>query len=323
MLDSMQPTIFIGSSKEGLDIAKIVESNLSHIGKVTLWTDIFDLNKSNFDNLTSQLAFFDYAILIATSDDVTVSRKKQSMSPRDNVIFEYGLFTGGIGASRTILMIEEGAKLPSDLFGITLSYMPSKKGDDFDEKLKAKTDSIISHIQSKEDTFDLGFLPSTTLAYGYFSNFIERTVQRLLEDKNDKKQFALEDGSTFEINDLNVTILIPNDLSDDMFKKVSAKRLRDGWQKMKVEPKNIRDYDFSIDVSKAEHGHLHLVDIPLTLNALNRSIELYSKKEHIGKSTKENLLEYREIRNFTKTLQYLVGKSSLTKGIVEIEVIDI
>ena len=68
---------------------------------------------------------------------------------------------------------------------------------------------------------------------------------------------------------------------------------------------------------------MHLVDIPLTLNALNRAIELYSKKEHIGKSTKENLLEYREIRNFTKTLEYLVSKSSLTKGIVDIEVVDI
>lgn len=323
MLDKMQPTIFIGSSKEGLDIAKIVELNLNNIGKVTLWTDIFDLSRSNFDNLTSQLAFFDFAILIATCDDVTVSRKKQSMSPRDNVIFEHGLFTGGIGPSRTFLIIEEGAKLPSDLLGITLPYVSSRNADDFQEKLQHKTNSIITHIQSKEKTFDLGFLPSTALAYGYFSNFIERTVERLLEDKNDKKQFLLEDGSTFKIEELKVTILIPDDLSDDMFKKVSSKRLRDGWQKMKVEPKHIRDYDFSIDISKTEHGHLHLVDIPLTLNALNKSIELYSKKEHIGKSTKENLLEYREIRNFTKTLQYLISKSSLTKGIVEIDIVDI
>jgi len=323
MSDKMQPTIFIGSSKEGLDIAKIVESNLKQIGKVTLWTGIFDLNKSNFDNLVSQLAFFDYAILIATSDDVTVSRNKKSMSPRDNVIFEYGLFTGGIGASRSFLVIEERAKLPSDLFGITLPYISKKGADDFHDSLRRQTDSIISHIQSKEETFNLGYLPSTALAYGYFSNFIERTVERLLEDKFEKKQFFLQDGSSFTIEEVKVTVLIPNDLSDDMFNKVSAKRLRDGWQKMKVEPKNIRDYDFSIDISKVEHGHLHLVDIPLTLNALNKSIELYSKKEHIGKSVKENLLEYREIRNFTKTLEYLVRKSSLTKGIVEIEVVDI
>lgn len=323
MLDSMQPTIFIGSSMEGLDIAKIVEFNLSHIGKVTLWTGIFDLNKSNFDNLTSQLAFFDYAILIATRDDVTVSRKKQSMSPRDNVIFEYGLFTGGIGSSRTFLVIEDGAKLPSDLFGITLSYISPGYLDNFHDSLRAKTENIISHIQSKEETFDLGFLPSTALAYGYFSNFIERTVERLLEDKHDKKQFFLEDGNSFKIKELKVTVLIPDDLSDDMFKKVSAKRLRDGWQRMKVDPKNVRDYDFSIDVSKVENGELHLVDIPFTLNALNKSIELYSKKEHIGKSVKENLLEYREIRNFTKTLQYLINKSSLTKGIVKIEIVNI
>lgn len=323
MSDKMQPTIFIGSSKEGLDIAKIIESNLKQIGKVTLWTGIFDLNKSNFDNLVSQLAFFDYAILIATSDDVTVSRNKKSMSPRDNVIFEYGLFTGGIGASKSFLVIEEGAKLPSDLFGITLPYISKNGGVDFHDRLRTQTDSIISHIQSKEETCNLGYLPSTALAYGYFSNFIERTVERLLEDKFEKKQFFLQDGSSFTIEEVRVTVLIPNDLSDDMFNKVSAKRLRDGWQKMKVEPKNIRDYDFSIDISQVEHRHLHLVDIPLTLNALNKAIELYSKKEHIGKSIKENLLEYREIRSFTKTLEYLVRKSSLTKGIVEIEVVDI
>src|SRR5690606_11645167 len=157
MLDSMKPTIFIGSSKEGLGIARTVESHLKDIGKVTVWTNLFDLGKSNFDNLISQLAFFDYAILIATSDDVTISRKKQSMSPRDNVIFEYGLFTGGIGSSRTFLVIEDGAKLPSDLFGITLSYISSGGLDNFQDSLRAKTENIISHIQNKEETFDLGF----------------------------------------------------------------------------------------------------------------------------------------------------------------------
>lgn len=323
MSDNFKPTIFIGSSKEGFDVAKLVESNLKDIGKITVWPKIFDLNKTTFENLTSQLSFYDYAILIATGDDVTISRKKKLMSPRDNIIFEYGLYTGGIGASRTFLIVEENNKLPSDLTGITLPYIPSPNSTDFIERLKDNTDKIIMHIQNKEGTFDLSFLPSTALAYGYFTNFIERTVERLLEDKNDKKEFFLEDGTAFSIKDIKVTILIPNDLSNDMFKKVAARRLRNGWQKMKVQPKSIRDYDFSIDISKAENGVLHLVDIPLTLNALNKSIELYSKKEHIGKSVKENLLEYREISNFTRTLQFLISKSSLTNGIVEIEIIDI
>ncbi|MFD2968705.1 STING domain-containing protein [Sphingobacterium bambusae] len=323
MLDNVLPTIFIGSSKEGLTIANEMARILGSTGKITVWTNLFDLNKSSFDNLTSQLSFFDYAVLIASTDDVTLSRGRKTMSPRDNVIFEYGLFTGGIGSSRTFLVLQESSKLPSDLLGITLPRIPLIQSPDFGIKLNESCELIKQHIESKEATFDLGFLPSTTLAFGYFSNFIERTVERLLEDKSEKKDFFLQNATRFNISDLKVTILIPNDLSDDMFKKVSAKRLRDGWQKLKVEPKSVRDYDFSIDVSKVDDGLLHLVDIPLTLNALNKSIELYSKKEHIGKTVKENLLEYREIRNFARTLQYLICRSALCNGIVDIEIVNI
>lgn len=76
-------------------------------------------------------------------------------------------------------------------------------------------------------------------------------------------------------------------------------------------------------LQKQVMGELHLLDVPLTLNALNKAIKLYSKVEHIGKSAKESLLEQREIKNFKHTLEYLISESSLTKGIVEIEVVDI
>ncbi|MCT1526048.1 nucleotide-binding protein, partial [Sphingobacterium hotanense] len=259
----------------------------------------------------------------ATADDITKSRLETSKSPRDNVIFEYGLFTGGIGSSRTFLVMEEGTKLPSDLNGITLPFILKHGDEGYEQSYKDNLAKIQRHIKSKEGTYDLGYLPSTALAYGYFTNFVERTVQRLLEDRKDQKVFILDNNEEFLIKELKVTILIPDDLSDNMFNKVRAKRLLYGWQKMKVDPKEIRDYDFSIDVSKVEDGILHLVDIPLTLNALNKSIELYSKKEHIGKSNKESLLEYREITNFFRTLEYLVQSNSLTKQIVELEIVNI
>lgn len=318
-----KPTIFIGSSKEGLSIAKALELQLEGIAQINMWTDIFDLNKSNFDNLVSQIAFFDYAILVATGDDTVVSRKQKSKGARDNVIFEFGLFTGGLGSSKVFYVMQKDTKIPSDLGGITLPFIPELDSPDFNSAIESTSDKIKRHIAEKEKTFDLGFLPSTALAYGYFTNFVERTVERLLEDKLEGKEFSLLDGTKFKMTSLLVTILIPNDLRDDMFKKVSAKRLKDGWQKMKVDPKHVRDYDFSIDVSKSSSGELHLVDIPLTLNALNKAIELYSKKEHIGKSTKETLLEYREIRNFKRSLEYLIQGSAMTRGIVNIEIVDI
>lgn len=318
-----KPTIFIGSSKEGLRVAKALENKLKGIGEIQIWTDIFQLNKSNFDNLASQIAFFDYAILIATGDDITESRENFNFSPRDNVVFEFGLFSGGLGSSRVFFVVEEDIKVPSDLNGITLPFIPGFAHPDFKKKINNISKQINQHIANKENTFDLGFLPSTALAYGYFVNFVERTVERLLEDKAEGKEFELSNGTKFKISSLKVTLLIPNDLRDNMFQKVKAKRLKSGWHKLKVDPKDVRDYDFSIDVDKTTIGELHLLDIPLTLNALNKSIELYSKVEHIGKSVREALLEQREIRNFARTLEYLISTSSIARDIVEIEIVDI
>jgi hypothetical protein len=319
----IKPTIFIGSSKEGLKIATALKEKLERIAEIEVWTDIFELNKSNFDNLTSQIAVFDYAILIASGDDTIVSRRQKSLSPRDNILFEFGLFVGGLGASRVFYLPEKDSKLPSDLLGITLPFIPKFNSMEFNHELDKVVSKIEDHISQKEQTFDLGFLPSTALAYGYFINFIEKTVERLLEDKVEKKEFLLENGSKFKIETLKFTVLIPDDLSDDMFKKVSAKRLKDGWHKLKVAPRHIRDYDFSIDVSKAANGELSIVDIPFTLNALNAAVELYFKKAHLGKTRKEKLLEYREIRNFKKTLDYFISKSSIAKGIVTTEIVNI
>ncbi|SDG37416.1 STING domain-containing protein [Mucilaginibacter sp. P25] len=319
-----KPHVFIGSSKEGLYIAEALKERLNDLVEITIWTNAFDNVKSNFSNLTSKIALYDYAVIIATADDTIVSRKKSSKGARDNVLFEFGLFTGGLGASRAIYILEKGSKIPTDLLGVTFPFLSSQGDVDFIASVDNCAESIREHIKSKEDTFDLGFLPSTALAYGYFKNFVEKTVKRLLEDKRDKKEFALKNGDVFFIKALTFTILIPDDLSDDMFNKVAGKRLKSGWVKLQVAPQDdIRDYDFSVDISKAEHGEMHLVDIPYTLNALNMAIDLYSAKEHLGKNTREQVLEYREIRNFKRTLEYLIKKSAICKDIVKIEIVDV
>ena len=46
-------------------------------------------------------------------------------SPRDNVVFEAGLFGGALGIRRTFILHADGAKLPSDLLGLTaIRYDP-------------------------------------------------------------------------------------------------------------------------------------------------------------------------------------------------------
>jgi predicted nucleotide-binding protein len=60
-----------------------------------------------------------------TADDMTVSRGLRKKTPRDNVVFELGLFMGAIGRDRTFIVSprKNDLKLPTDLLGVThLSY---------------------------------------------------------------------------------------------------------------------------------------------------------------------------------------------------------
>jgi hypothetical protein len=77
--------------------------------------------------LTEQVDKADFAILVMTPDDITESRGQENVSPRDNVVFELGLFTGKLGIERCYCVHPDvpGLKFPSDLLGIsTARYRP-------------------------------------------------------------------------------------------------------------------------------------------------------------------------------------------------------
>ena len=70
----------------------------------------------------------DFAVLLLSPDDKVISRDTTSDAPRDNIVFELGLFMGALGHSRTFLVYPHGIdiKIPTDLAGITpLTYEPS------------------------------------------------------------------------------------------------------------------------------------------------------------------------------------------------------
>lgn len=116
-----RPFIFVGSSSEGLPIAKAMQAGLAGFADVTLWTQgIFEPSFSYLESLTKALDTADFAVLVLTKDDVLLTRGVQADSPRDNVIFELGLFIGRLGRYRCFFIFERSdpPKLPSDLLGI-------------------------------------------------------------------------------------------------------------------------------------------------------------------------------------------------------------
>jgi predicted nucleotide-binding protein len=65
---------------------------------------------------------------VFAQDDWTTTDASQSgeASPRDNVVFEAGLFGGALGIRRTFILHAHGSKLPSDLLGLTsVRYDPA------------------------------------------------------------------------------------------------------------------------------------------------------------------------------------------------------
>jgi CRP/FNR family cyclic AMP-dependent transcriptional regulator len=93
-----------------------------------LWTDdVFKVSNYALEDLEREIDQADFAVAIAHPDDHTKSRGQKWPAPRDNVIFELGLFMGRLGRQRAILMEprDEGIKLPSDLAGVhTIMYSP-------------------------------------------------------------------------------------------------------------------------------------------------------------------------------------------------------
>src|SRR5687767_13559681 len=117
-----KPFVFIGSSSEGLETAKGAQANLEYSCESQIWSQgLFGLSSGTLETLVRSLDKFDFAILVLTEDDITISRDQEQKSPRDNVIFELGLFIGGLGLDRTFIVVDRKAKLklPSDLGGIT------------------------------------------------------------------------------------------------------------------------------------------------------------------------------------------------------------
>lgn len=123
------PNIFICSSSENVAVAKAIQNGLKPFQcTVRVWTDgVFRPMQYTLEDLEREVLESDFAIAVVADDDVVRSRKSQSVAPRDNVVFELGLFMGQLGRKRTFMVMPRAKKLklPSDLFGLNpIKYDP-------------------------------------------------------------------------------------------------------------------------------------------------------------------------------------------------------
>lgn len=121
-----QPQTFIGSSSEGLVVAQAIRANLPKEANCRIWSEgIFVPGRTYIETLEKTLDEMDFAILVATPDDLLTKRDLAGFTMRDNVLFELGLFMAKLGRGRTYLVTckDKPIHIPSDLLGlITVTY---------------------------------------------------------------------------------------------------------------------------------------------------------------------------------------------------------
>ena len=119
-----KPRIFLGSSGQQAKLLEALTRGLEDVARVEPWTTSFNPGTTTLDRLVELSKEVDFAAFVFARDDWTSSSASPSSeagqaSPRDNVVFEAGLFGGVLGMRRTFILHSNGAKLPTDLLGLT------------------------------------------------------------------------------------------------------------------------------------------------------------------------------------------------------------
>jgi hypothetical protein len=122
----MKPRIFLGSSGKQEKLLEALTRGLEDVADVEPWTTVFNPGTSTLERLVELTREVDFAAFVFAQDDWTTESPSESVasgagqaSPRDNVVFEAGLFGGALGMHRTFILHANGAKLPTDLLGLT------------------------------------------------------------------------------------------------------------------------------------------------------------------------------------------------------------
>src|SRR6187455_1523601 len=125
----MKPRVFLGSSGQQEKLLQALTRGLQDLADVEPWTTVFTPGVSTLDRLVELTREVDFAAFVFAQDDWTSNAPDATdqgqAAPRDNVVFEAGLFGGALVMRRTFILHAKGAKLPTDLLGLTtIRYDP-------------------------------------------------------------------------------------------------------------------------------------------------------------------------------------------------------
>jgi hypothetical protein len=147
------PNVFIGCSTEAFRVAQAIQNNLDL--RAVAFTKIWSQNNllpsnTTIEDLVRIAPTYDFAVFILSPDDLVKSRGTEQLAPRDNVIFEAGLFIGALTRDRVFLVKQRGVtlKLPSDWLGVkTIDYFTPPDNYDWEAALGPVSNIVEIAIQ--------------------------------------------------------------------------------------------------------------------------------------------------------------------------------
>ena len=121
------------------------------------WTISFDPGKSTLAALLDHSLECDFAAVFLTGDDAMAAGE---MVPRDNCIFELGLFVGAFGTHGRCFTLTSLPKkdLPSDVRGYTYIKIDESSSAHDNESIEFAASKIVAHIR------EIGRLQQTRVA---------------------------------------------------------------------------------------------------------------------------------------------------------------
>ena len=148
-----RPRVFVASSSEQIETADEVARVLRTCEEldVKVWKeDVFEFSKVYIESLEKELERADFAIVMLTADDAGNVRGNTVNLPRDNVIFELGLFTGRLGRDRCFFFIDgdTDTQIASDLSGVkSVEYYRNSGAPDKGKRgLTARTKKVAQQM---------------------------------------------------------------------------------------------------------------------------------------------------------------------------------
>jgi len=324
-----KPAIFVGSSSEALKLARAVADELGSYFDVQVWDDrLFELGEDTLKGLLRAVQAFDFAVLVISDDDTLASTrnpskavpstfgrlwaqffppKHQFASPRDNVIFELGMFTGAMGRRRAFAVVAPSKrgtpKMPSDLFGNTMVSLRQETVTNLNATaLRAELAPLVDSIRIRFETeAEFELLPSTGSAVSYFHNFVIPVCSELAQ-----RTSVTVTGEPIDISHDNFRfrIAIPGSLRDA--NRPFAAKL---FGRLPVIPFTIqtshRDFPFWVS-SSLEGRNLVFWDYPTILRASDEAVSYVTRSAFLSNLVIRDRFEAKELYNFERSLRLLL-----------------